>query len=550
MTGVEQTPVDFPDFDMDAIFANTRQGQAIQAAPSGLPTNTKGPYYDPEIQWHVKSTLPGATPLPPPADPNFTGPYYAPEVGWHYKMLYPPGAPQMAPSPFAMPQVGFTPSTATPFSSVMPSRTSTPAVPPVAQSNPAGGMHLPPLRSKPSRKKPKYGPAAYLAKNSGGATSIPPRAASISEAHYTSAAKRRADDLTDPELTPRVGRSKRKYPSIVQACICSDKPAKKVKRPRNAFILYRSARKDRIMKDLGSRNNQTVSRMAAQMWKDETDAVRQQYHNMAEQEAARHRQEHPDYKYEPGMKERAKFGSQSCTCGAYRINMANLMSRRSGGSIQLDGAGEVDESGEDSDAYVPPRTARSPRRQTQAPVAPMMQSPLPDPSTFGFMPAQQAEAEAHLAQLKRKRAANTTAQEVSNDPPLAKRLRSTNTNYTFTEPADLDMDDDDDVFAGMGLQLNAAADPDSPPAANTRRATKARISLSPPGTALGDGGAGGDGGVDYGSFFQKSPPLDWDQLMAYDDDNIVVAPRSGSQESQSHSYSLRSRGGSKSPPQL
>jgi hypothetical protein len=297
---------------------------------------------------------------------------------------------------------------------------------------------------------------------------------------------------------------------------------------------------------MGSRNNQNVSKIAAQLWKDENDVVKQQYQNMAVQEAARHRQEHPDYKYEPGMKERAKFGSASCTCGAYRINMSHLMSRRSGGSIQMDEAGEVDESGEDSDAFVPPRSLRAPRRQTQAPTAPIMQRPLPDPSTFGFMPAQQAQAEAHFAQLKRKRAANTMAQEESsNDPPLAKRLRSTNANHFFTESNDAGIDD---VFAGMLLQYNAgvgAGGAESPPATNTRAASKARI--SPPGTATGDGE------VDYSSWFTKSPPMNWEHFMEFDGDNIDVAPRpgtSGSQESQLHSYSLRPRGGSKSPPQL
>ena len=297
---------------------------------------------------------------------------------------------------------------------------------------------------------------------------------------------------------------------------------------------------------MGSRNNQNVSKIAAQMWKDEDENVKQQYHNMAAQEAARHKEQHPDYKYEPGMKERAKFGSASCTCGAYRINMASLMSRRSGGSIPVGKAGEFDESGDDSDAFVPPSSVRAPRRQTQAPTAPMIRPPLSDPSTFGFMPAQQAQAEAHLTQLKRKRTANTMAQEESsNDPPLAKRLRSTNANYSFTEPNDADIDDD--IFAGMLMEHNATINANSPPAANTRRATKVRNSLSPPGTATGDGG------VDYSSWFTKSPPMDWDHFMEFDGDNIAVASRpgtSGSQENQSHSYSLRPRGGSKSPPQL
>jgi hypothetical protein len=378
---------------------------------------------------------------------------------------------------------------------------------------------------------------------------MPPRTVSISEAQYTSAAKKR--DTRTAEVVPTFhGSRKRKHPSIIQACICSEKRAKKVKRPRNAFILYRSSRKDRIMKQLGSRNNQNVSKAAAETWKNETDAVKKQYHDLASQEAARHRAEHPDYKYQPGLAERTKFGSASCTCGAYRINMNALVAKRGSGAVDFVDEKD-DEDGDESDVYVPPRSYRAAGKQPQMPMAPpTMQAPLPDPSTFGFMPWQQAQAESHIDQLRRKRAAHQMLQQAGdenegNDPPLAKRLRPTNANFSYAEVGDLDTEDD--LFADLLSQPQTGTYPmtnplDSPPAANTRAQSRARNSLSPPGNAMGDE-------FDFGAFLQQSPRFDFDADMF---DNIDVAPRpatSGSQDNQSHPYSLRPRGGSKSPPQ-
>ena len=544
------TGYDLGDVAMDDLFADKQQAQEPQS--SGLPPNTKGPYYDPEIQWHVKSTLPIATPLLPPTDPNFKGPFFAPDVGWYYKMLNAPGALQVAPSPFAFPQEGYTPASATPYSSATPSGMTTPLAPPQympAKTTFTPGVYPVVPMSRPTRK-PKYGPAAYLSKNEGGSLSTPPRTVSISEAQYTSAAKKRDTRTAEPVPTFH-GSRKRKHPSIIQACICSEKQAKKVKRPRNAFILYRSSRKDRIMKQLGSRNNQNVSKAAAEMWKNETDAVKRQYHDLAFQEAARHKAEHPDYKYQPGLAERAKFGSASCTCGAYRINMAALVAKR--GTVRfVDDDG--DEEGDDSDVYVPPRSYRTaPARQPQMAMAPplTMQPPLPDPSTFGFMPWQQAQAESHVDQLRRKRAADQMLEQAGdenkgNDPPLAKRLRPTNGNFSYAEAGDLETEDD--LFADLLAQPQTGTyypmpNPmNSPPAANTRAQSRARNSLSPPGNAMGDD-------FDFGAFLQQSPRFNFDADMF---DNIDVAPRpttSGSQDSQSHPYSLRPRGGSKSPPQ-
>ena len=550
--GFMDVPMDVP---MDNLFADNQQGQAMQPPSSDLPPNTKGPYYDPETQWHVKSTLHMATPLPPQTDPNFKGPFFAPEVGWYYKMLNPPGTQQVAPMPFAVPQEGYTPAPATPYSSAMPSGMTTPLAPPDYRPAPTTftpGVAPTVPHTRPTHK-PKYGPAAYLSKNAGGSVSTPPRSVSISEAQYTSAARKRDTRTAETVPTPHGGR-KRKNPSIIQACICSEKRAQKVKRPRNAFILYRSSRKDHIMKQLGSRDNQHVSKSAAAMWKNETEAVRKQYQDLALQEAARHREEHPDYKYQPGLAERMKFGSASCTCGAYRINMNALIAKR-GSVVLADFADDEDEGGEESDACVPPRSYRARGKQPQMPTAPYMmqapptiQAPFLDPSTFGSVPWQQGQAGAQVGQPRRKRAADQMLEQAGDedeghDPPLVKRRRRS-PNISYAEVGDEEIEDD--VFADLVSQPQPGTysmpNPmNRPPAANTRAQSRARNSLSPPGNAMGDD-------FDFGAFMQPSPIFDFNADMF---ENIDVAPRpvtSGSQDNQSHPYSLRPRGGSKSPP--
>ena len=533
--------IDLEDVPAVDLFPDMQQGQPMQSLSSILPLNTKGPYYDPEIQWHVKSTLGIAAPLPPPTDPNYTGPFYAPEVGWYYKMINGPGAQQVAPNPYAMPQEGYTPAP------VMPSGMTTPRapvdyMPAVTTFTPGVDPIVPHM--KPTRK-PKYGPAAYLSKNAGGSVTTPPRTVSVSEAHYTSAARRRG---TRTDTVPTFdGSRKRKQLSIVQTCICAERRGKKVKRPANAFILYRSSRKDQIMKSLDTRNNQNVSKAAAEMWKNESNAVKKQFHDLALKEAARHKEEHPDYKYQPGLAERTKFGSASCTCGAYEINMNALVAKRANGSF-VDYADDEDEVGEDSDAYVPPRSNRNPGKQPQMLMAPpTMQAPPLDPSPFGYAPWQQGQAAPDINQPRRKRGADQVLEQAGdedegNDPPLAKRLL-TSPNISYAEVDDTEIEED--IYADPGLQHQPGTYPmpnplNSPPAANTRAQSRARNSLSPPSHGME---------LDFETIGNHIEGFDDDANMLFGDSTMAPRPgTSGSQDSQSHPYSLRPRGASKSPP--
>lgn len=465
-----------PDFDADfdqTLFDAPRQAEEV------VPMQ-------PLMQMPVAQ--PQATPQFAPPDMSM-GPSFHPMVGWYYPAQ--PTTPYVPHVPYALTSSGFTPaSSIAPPASTMPSRIGTP-VP----------------GAKPKRK---YGPAAYLEEQAKqrAAGNLAGRATSI-EAQYTSKAKQRDERAngTTPTSKFRI----KNAPIVTQVCICNDKEANKIKRPKNAFILYRSAMSKKIMKKNGSTNNQAVSKEAAVQWKNESEAVKQQYYDLAKLEAQRHAEMYPDYKYTPGITQRNKFGSESCQCGAYR---ANIQAMQDAGTIDADSGSE--------DEYVAPRRAAPAKQQQPAPPAPMT---MPDPSTFGFStPAQQAEADAYVAGLKRKRDAALEPVVTEEEPPLAKRRspRNNTGNVSYTEPAD------DDIYALSPPQKRRptpilTAQPTSPialedsPYKNTR--SRSRASLS----ELFDFGFNAE--PDWDNLFPANPELRPEAEADNDGDTIVVAKR-------------------------
>ena len=326
------------------------------------------------------------------------GPSFHPMVGWYYPTPAPFPYPTSQASQAAFPQ-SYTPAISTsPPTSAMPS-----------------GMSTPVSQTIPSLKR-KYGPAAYLEeKAKQRATGNPAMRAMSIEAKYTSKAKQRDDRANGVKANNMTFYRKSKAPSIVQACICTDKQANKIKRPKNAFILYRSAHAKQIMRQNGHNNNQDVSKQAAASWKAESEKVKKQFHELAEQEKQRHTEMYPDYKYAPGTTSRNKFGSATCKCGAYDANIAAMNAKQNhGGSKNADNESEQD----DVDEYLPPRS--TPLNQQQVPTAQMT---IPDPETSGFStPAQQAEAVAYVGLLKRKRRAAADYSALHDkDQSIAKR---------------------------------------------------------------------------------------------------------------------------------
>ncbi|KAK0320455.1 hypothetical protein LTR82_008570 [Friedmanniomyces endolithicus] len=151
-----------------------------------------------------------------------------------------------------------------------------------------------------------------------------------------------SEDLSDdedkqrPTKLARSTNTRAKQPSIAQDCVCPS-TEKHIPRPRNDFILYRtamtkqiskSARKSSGGKARRGKNQMVVSREAGNRWNSESDAVRTKFHNLAEEERINHAKKYPGYKYKPVRKgapaTTLRFGTATCTCGAYVVNMLLL----------------------------------------------------------------------------------------------------------------------------------------------------------------------------------------------------------------------------------
>lgn len=68
-----------------------------------------------------------------------------------------------------------------------------------------------------------------------------------------------------------------------------------VKRPLNAFMLYR---KDK-QAEIPTSNHQSVSRIIGAMWKNESADIKAKYNTLAQKERENHRRAYPGYKYSP-----------------------------------------------------------------------------------------------------------------------------------------------------------------------------------------------------------------------------------------------------------
>jgi hypothetical protein len=68
-----------------------------------------------------------------------------------------------------------------------------------------------------------------------------------------------------------------------------------VKRPLNAFMLYRKDKQNEIP----TSNHQSVSRIIGAMWKSESAETKSKYNTLAQKEREKHRLAYPGYKYSP-----------------------------------------------------------------------------------------------------------------------------------------------------------------------------------------------------------------------------------------------------------
>ncbi|KAF2862640.1 high mobility group box, partial [Piedraia hortae CBS 480.64] len=71
-----------------------------------------------------------------------------------------------------------------------------------------------------------------------------------------------------------------------------------VKRPANAFILFRKAHSQAISRVVGGDNGQ-ISAIAGKMWKEASAEVKDEFYQRAKEEKERHAKLNPGYKYQP-----------------------------------------------------------------------------------------------------------------------------------------------------------------------------------------------------------------------------------------------------------
>ncbi|KAK4239462.1 hypothetical protein C8A03DRAFT_14167 [Achaetomium macrosporum] len=88
----------------------------------------------------------------------------------------------------------------------------------------------------------------------------------------------------------------------------SGKNPGRVKRPMNAFMLYRKAYQQRAKEWASQHNHQIVSRVCGMSWPLEPEHIRQQFKSWADIERDNHQKAHPNYKFTPSKPQKpAKF---------------------------------------------------------------------------------------------------------------------------------------------------------------------------------------------------------------------------------------------------
>ncbi len=79
----------------------------------------------------------------------------------------------------------------------------------------------------------------------------------------------------------------------------------KIKRPMNAFMLYRKAYQSRAKEWADQYNHQVVSQVCGKSWPLEPEELRQQFKTWAEIERDNHHKAHPNYKFAPSKPSKA-----------------------------------------------------------------------------------------------------------------------------------------------------------------------------------------------------------------------------------------------------
>lgn len=374
---------------------------------------------------------------------------YHPQVGWYYPAVAPTAgpstgsvAPQVAPppmmAPFAVPQI--------------PTHAQTPAAPVPLFNEPSAVQVKPDDKKRGSRgTKRKYGPSAYLdeqAKRRAAGDDSGPRPVSRDSIDFgydsrpkssrtspRTAAKGISAAPTVEFLEQTGERMKELKTATMQKCSCPTATAVEanhIPRPRNAFMIFRNDFAARWRTSHGEKRglqNPDISREAGRAWhalKTSDKASWNRYKQRADAEKKQHKRNYPEYKYMPLKKIQASFGQPGCSCGAYKLNLAELQRLRDGAPTPENRfTGAIGGSDAEDGEYNAPRTrSRSRANIHKSPTSQI--SPFTfgqDMPDFGFgLESQNAAAVEEWAALQ---AFNAASAEEPEEPPAKRRSART-----------------------------------------------------------------------------------------------------------------------------
>ncbi|KXS96554.1 hypothetical protein AC578_1971 [Pseudocercospora eumusae] len=406
MTEDESNASNAPRRDPYQTYAQQDYANSLQTGPAAFPTGRTpytgsyqelaaqgmgtGPYHaqpartlpqvnDEQFQMSFDDLTTG--PIEPPAFSEFKTrepvvPEHSRLVGWYIRpQIDVPGIGGVVPieSPYDIPELGNFP----------PSNLATPTGPPSGRPNPPRRRSNPATPIQDATMTPFADPA-----------NLPQGAV---QAHGI-------EGREDPGTVHKG--------SVIQPCICYVGRKEEIKRPPNAWILYRSATFDAGQRFLEQRNHPKgtgageVSKVCSSWWKKLSKADKAPWEQKAREMDEEHKRLYPGWKYDPGAVQKQRFGTVDCRCGAYEYNM-NQRRLRAQGKAQYPGKQkkgpgrprkradpsmdedevevEVEDDDDDSDdAFLPPaKKAKGPSRTTsQAMDEDFQDFPTPTQQTY------------------------------------------------------------------------------------------------------------------------------------------------------------------------